>query len=265
MSFAEFLQDQQRRLRIEYMLHRWFPGRFTPAPPDPRALLDDDEMADLKERLRAYMPLDSMIVTLWDWDVQFEDELSDNWFLRAALGDDDTTEECAEELADFFLAMVDQYGITGPNQRAAGFVRDLRRDAPYLVYDQLEFDVITATESDAYARSWVRYQEMHQGIRMLRQCLERTPREGPFQARMPNVLHWEVPAGETYVKAECMRGEYGYYMVTDGSEYVRRVHVRGPSYTHAIALMEKLAVGTNIADTAGLMVSLHTYPPEIER
>ncbi len=54
-------------------------------------------------------------------------------------------------------------------------------------------------------------------------------------------------------------------MVTDGTEIVRRVHVRGPSYTHAIAVMERLAVGTNIADIAGLMVSLHTYPPEIER
>jgi len=67
------------------------------------------------------------------------------------------------------------------------------------------------------------------------------------------------------VRSECTRGEYGYYMVSDGSKYPRRVNVRGPSYTHAVALMEKLAVGVNIADTAALMVSLHTYPPEIER
>ena len=95
--------------------------------------------------------------------------------------------------------------------------------------------------------------------------MQRMPRSGPLQAEMPNVLHWKIPAGETYVKAECTRGEYAYYMVTDGSEYLRRIHVRGPSYTHAVALMEHLAVGTNIADIAGLMVSLHTYPPEIER
>jgi NADH-quinone oxidoreductase subunit D len=161
--------------------------------------------------------------------------------------------------------MVDHYGIVGPNARAAGFNRDLRRDEPYLVYDQLEFDVITGTASDAYERAVVRHQEMYQGIRMLRQILDRMPKDGPFQAKMPNVLHWEVPAGETYVKAECTRGEYGYYLVTDGSQYLRRVHVRGPSYTHAVAVMEKLAVGANIADIAGLMVSLHTYPPEIER
>ncbi len=161
--------------------------------------------------------------------------------------------------------MVDPYGIVGPNARAAGFKRDLRKDEPYLVYDQLDFEVVTATESDAYERAWVRQQEIFQCINLIRQMLERMPDSGPFQAQMPNVLHWKIPPGETYLKAECTRGEYGYYVVTDGSEYVRRVHVRGPSYTHAIAVMERLAVGTNIADIAGLMVSLHTYPPEIER
>ncbi|MGD8933887.1 MAG: NADH-quinone oxidoreductase subunit D, partial [Gammaproteobacteria bacterium] len=161
--------------------------------------------------------------------------------------------------------MVDPYGIVGPNARAAGMARDLRKDEPYLVYDQLDFEVVTGTASDAYERAWMRLQESRQCISLLRQILDRMPGDGPLQADMPNVLHWKIPPGETYVKAECTRGEYGYYMVTDGSEYIRRVFVRGPSYTHAIAVMERLAVGTNIADIAGLMVSLHTYPPEIER
>ncbi|HHJ35300.1 MAG TPA: NADH-quinone oxidoreductase subunit D [Gammaproteobacteria bacterium] len=161
--------------------------------------------------------------------------------------------------------MIDPYGIVGPNARACGVARDLRKDEPYLAYDQLDFDIITGHDCDAYGRAWQRLQETRQSIDLIRQCLDRMPVDGPFQADMPNVLHWKVPAGETYVKAECTRGEYGYYMVTDGSEYVRRVHVRGPSYTHAIAVMERLAVGCNIADIAGLMVSLHTYPPEIER
>ncbi|UCB55741.1 MAG: NADH-quinone oxidoreductase subunit D [Thiotrichales bacterium] len=161
--------------------------------------------------------------------------------------------------------MVDPYGIVGPNARACGFARDLRKDEPYLAYDQLDFDIVTGNEPDAYGRAYCRLLETRQSINLIRQCLERTPTDGPFQADMPNVLHWKIPPGETYVKAECTRGEYGYYMVSDGSEYVRRVHVRGPSYTHAIAVMERLAVGTNIADIAGLMVSLHTYPPEIER
>jgi NADH-quinone oxidoreductase subunit D len=161
--------------------------------------------------------------------------------------------------------MIDPYGIVGPNARACGFKRDLRKDEPYLVYDQLDFDVVTGSASDAYERTVVRQQEIYQCIDLIRQMLARTPDSGPFQAPMPNVLHWKIPPGETYVKAECTRGEYGYYLVTDGTEYLRRVHVRGPSYTHAIAVMERLAIGANIADIAGLMVSLHTYPPEIER
>jgi len=161
--------------------------------------------------------------------------------------------------------MIDRYGITGPNQRACGIKRDLRRDSPYLVYDQLDFEVITGTASDAYERTWVRYHEMHQCIDLIRQIVARMPKDGPFHHRLPNVLHWRIPPGETYVKAECTRGEKGYYMVSDGSQHPRRICIRGPSYTHAFPVMERLAIGTDIADIAGLMVSLHTYPPEIER
>ena len=127
------------------------------------------------------------------------------------------------------------------------------------------FEIITGTESDAYERAWVRKEEMKQSISLIRQILDNMPDDDNYHTLLPNVLHWKIPAGETYVKAESTRGEYGYYMVADGTAYPRRVYVRGPSYTHAVTLMEKLAVGVNIADTAGLMVSLHTYPPEIER
>ena len=161
--------------------------------------------------------------------------------------------------------MIDPYGITGPNQRACGIGRDLRKDCPYLVYDRLDFEVVTGSASDAYERTLVRYHEMHQSISLLRQMLKRMPKNGPFHRPLPNVLHWRIPPGETYVKAECTRGEQGYYVVSDGSKYPRRICIRGPSYTHAFPLMEKLAIGTDIADISGLMVSLHTYPPEIER
>jgi NADH-quinone oxidoreductase subunit D len=163
------------------------------------------------------------------------------------------------------VEMIDRYGITGPNQRAAGVQRDIRKDSPYLIYDQLDFDIITATASDAYDRTLVRYHEMWQSIDLIRQMLKKMPTTGPYHTQLPNVLHWKIPPGQTYVRAECTRGEYGYFMVSDGTELPRRVYVRGPSYTHAVAVMEKMAVGVNLADIAGLMVSLHTYPPEIER
>ena len=162
-------------------------------------------------------------------------------------------------------AVIDQYGIVGPNARGSGIKRDIRKDQPYLVYDQLDFDYVTETDGDVYARAKVRWQETYQAIDLVRQILKKMPKSGAYHVTLPNVLHLKVPAGEVYVRAESTRGEYGYYMVSDGSEFPRKITVRGPSYTHAMALLEDLAVGVNIADVAGLMVSLHTYPPEIER
>lgn len=161
--------------------------------------------------------------------------------------------------------MIDRFGIVGPVARGSGIKRDIRKDIPYLVYDQLDFDVITETAGDTYARVLVRWQEMHQSISLIRQILKRMPQQGDFHVTLPNVLHLKVPAGQTYLRAESTRGEYGYYIVSDGSEFPRKITVRGPSYSHAMALLEHLAVGINIADTHGLMLSLHTYPPEIER
>ena len=161
--------------------------------------------------------------------------------------------------------MVDKYGIVGPNARATGLQRDIRKDNPYLIYDKLDFKIIIGNDSDAYERATVRLKEMFQSIDLIRQIMDKMPKKGDFHTQLPNVLNWKIPAGETYIRAESTRGEYGYYVVSDGTEYPRRVYVRGPSYTHAVALMERLAINTNIADIAGLMVSLHTYPPEIER
>jgi NADH-quinone oxidoreductase subunit D len=160
---------------------------------------------------------------------------------------------------------IEPFGITGPNARAAGIPLDVRKDSPYLKYDELDFEPVTGKDSDAFTRADVRRRDLLMSIDLIRQILDKIPTEGEFIAKLPNVLNWEIPKGETYVKSECTRGEYGYYMVSDGSMYPRRINVRGPSYTHAVALMEKLAIGANIADTAALMVSLHTYPPEIER
>ncbi|PKN73857.1 MAG: NADH-quinone oxidoreductase subunit NuoD [Candidatus Cloacimonetes bacterium HGW-Cloacimonetes-3] len=161
--------------------------------------------------------------------------------------------------------MVDAYGVVGPNARCCGLQRDIRKDQPYLIYDQLDFIIETETAGDAYSRTVVRWKEMYQSIALIRQILAKMPRSGALHATLPNVLHLKIPKGQTYLRAESTRGEYGYFMVSDGSAFPRKVTVRGPSYTHAMALLEDLAVGVNIADLPGLMVSLHTYPPEIER
>jgi len=161
--------------------------------------------------------------------------------------------------------MIDRFGIVGPNARAAGLKRDIRKDEPYLYYNKLEFEPIIENESDAFCRARLRLKEMYQSLDLIRQIMSKLPTKGAYHNPLPNVLHWRIPPGETYVKAESTRGEYGYYLVSDGTKYPRRVSVRGPSYTHAMVLLEELAIGVNIADIAGLMTSLHTYPPEIER
>ncbi len=159
---------------------------------------------------------------------------------------------------------VDEMGLSGPIVRAMGIPRDVRKDFPYAKYPELDFEVVTTTGSDIYARAWVRRQEIQQSIDLIRQILEKMP-EGPYCAKLPNMLTWTIPAGQTYVRAEATRGEMGYYTVTDGSDKVRRVHVRGPSYVHGVALLERMIPGTNIADLSPLMVSLQVCPPEIER
>lgn len=160
---------------------------------------------------------------------------------------------------------IDEYGITGPNARGAGIAKDVRKDNPYVKYAELDFDTIVENDSDVFARAKLRWRDTLLSIDLIRQILDKTPEKGEFKAKMPSMLHWKIPPGETYVKAECTRGEYGYYVVTDGSGYPRRVNVRGPSYTHAVTLAEKMLVNCNLADVAGTLVSLHTYPPEVER
>jgi NADH-quinone oxidoreductase subunit D len=159
---------------------------------------------------------------------------------------------------------IDPFGIVGTNARCTGNSRDVRKDYPYLVYDRLDFDAITGDLADVYGRSMLRRDEILMACDLVRQILREMP-EGPVRTKLPNPLHWRIPAGETYVRAESGRGEMGYLMVSDGSAYPRRVHVRGPSYTHAMALLEEMIRGVSIADVAGLMTSLQTCPPEIER
>lgn len=171
----------------------------------------------------------------------------------------------AVDVAVIDPSWVDKYGIVGPVARSAGFKRDVRKDDPYLIYDQLDFDPFVINHSDIYNRSRVRWHDLITTVDLIRQIMAKMPEKGQFKAETPNVLHWRIPKGETYVRSEASRGEYGLYMVTDGSDKPRRINLRGPSYTHAVALLEDLLVGANIADVGAIMVSLQTCPPEIER
>ncbi len=157
-----------------------------------------------------------------------------------------------------------EWGVVGPPLRGCGIKHDTRIDEPYEVYDKLEFDIPTYEGGDIWARAMVRRMEFEQSISIIRQVIDKMP-EGDYYNKIPNPLTWEIPVGESYVKTESARGEFGYYVVSDGSDKPRRIHVRGPAFVHGISLLEKILVGANISDTSLIMNSLGVCPPEIER
>lgn len=157
-----------------------------------------------------------------------------------------------------------EWGVVGPPLRGCGFKHDVRIDEPYEIYDKLDFEIPTADGCDVWSRALVRRQEYEQSISIIRQVIDKMP-GGDYYNKIPNPLTWKIPAGEAYVKTESARGEFGYYVASDGSDKPRRVHVRGPAFVHGVSLLEKILVGANIADVSFIMNSLGTCPPEIER
>jgi len=158
------------------------------------------------------------------------------------------------------------WGVTGPNLRASNLPFDVRRDDPYLVYDQIDFDIPTESAGDALARALVRRSELQQSIRIVRQVLQRLPAlKGPVRTPIPNPLAWKVPAGETYVRVESSKGELSWYVVSDGSDKPYRTHIRGPSAMHAVQVLENLSRGARMEDIAQIMFSLDACPPEVDR
>jgi NADH-quinone oxidoreductase subunit D len=167
-------------------------------------------------------------------------------------------------LAPFDSQWAVDHGVTGPNLRATGFEMDLRRFDPYAAYEDIDFDVITRKEGDGYARALVRWYEVGQSIRIIRQALEDMP-SGEVRAKIPPPMAFTVPPGDSYARVESSKGEYGYYVVSKGGKFPYRVHVRGPSFTHGIDVLEQLLPGNEISDVALITGTLEVCPPDIDR
>ena len=170
------------------------------------------------------------------------------------------------QVAPISLEDAFQYNIVGPNLRACGFHWDIRRDIPYSLYPELEFDVPVGTGEkgilgDCYDRYMVRILEMQESCKILRQSLRMMPK-GPAIAKVPR--KFKPPAGEVYIRIESARGDMGFYVVSDGSEYAYRVRFRTGSFT-AMGLVEKLSRGIMVADLIALIASLDVDAPEIDR
>ena len=125
-----------------------------------------------------------------------------------------------------------ELGITGPNLRASGVDFDVRRDEPYAAYDKLDFNVVVLKEGDAYARALVRFYEIAESIKIIKQALKDLP-EGPVRCRVPPTL----PKGEVYTRVETGRGELGIYLVGAGGNRPYRLKISAPSFRNLMGLV----------------------------
>ncbi len=157
-----------------------------------------------------------------------------------------------------------EWGVVGPPLRGVGIKSDVRIDEPYEVYDKLDFEVPTFEGGDIWARALVRKEEFRQSISIIRQAIEKMPK-GDYYNKVPNPMKWTVPAGQAWAKTESVRGEIGFYVVSNGTNKPYRVHAKGAAYTHGVTVLEKVLPGQNIADISFIMNSLGVCPPEIER
>lgn len=154
------------------------------------------------------------------------------------------------------------YSAAGPVLRASGVNYDIRRAAPYSIYDRFDFNIIVGKNGDLYDRYLVRLLEMRESVKILKQAIRDIP-EGPI---LPGKKSYQikVPAGEAYGRVENPKGELGYYVVSDGSATAYRYHVRSPSFINLTAL-ETMCVGATVADVVGILGSLDIVLGEVDR
>jgi len=178
------------------------------------------------------------------------------------------------------------WSFTGPMLRASGVAWDLRRTQPYEVYDELDFLIPVGSNGDCYDRYLVRMAEMRQSVRIIEQCLANMP-DGPVKVKdykvcpppraemktsMEAMIHhfklytegYHVPPGETYTAVEAPKGEFGVYLIADGSNRPYRCKIRPPSFAFLQAL-DFMAKGHMLADVPAIIGSLDIVFGEIDR
>ncbi len=182
------------------------------------------------------------------------------------------------------------YGFSGVMIRGSGAAWDLRKSQPYECYADLEFDIPIGKNGDNWDRYLIRMEEMRQSIRIMNQCIERLnspagrgpvllpnnkvapPRRGEMKRSMEGVIHhfklytegFRVPEGEVYAAIEAPKGEFGVYLVSDGTNKPYRCKIRAPGFPH-LAAMDFLCRGHMLADVSAVLGSLDVVFGEIDR
>ena len=161
-----------------------------------------------------------------------------------------------------------EVGLTGPNLRASGVDHDLRRDAPFHVYDELDINVFTHPDGDCWGRYRVRLLELREAIRLVRLLIDNVP-EGPIVAQRPVKLVGQIriKAGHAYVGIETPRGELGTYVIAGGANKFAspyRLKIRPPSL-HALSVLPYILPGHTVSDAVAILGSVDPIMGEADR
>lgn len=226
---------------------------------------------------------DGLLDDIWDYTETFPDFMDDLSGLLTG------NRIFKQRTVDIGIVTPDEalsWGFSGPMLRGSGVAWDLRKSQPYELYEELDFDVPIGKTGDTYARYLVRMAEMTESNKIIRQCLERIkpgivkaddykispPPRAEMKHSMEALIHhfklytegYHVPAGETYTAVEAPKGEFGVYLVADGTSKPYRCHIRAPGFAHLQAL-DAMSRGHMLADTVAIIGSLDVVFGEIDR
>ena len=178
------------------------------------------------------------------------------------------------------------WGFSGPMIRGSGIAWDLRKSQPYDAYAAMEFDIPVGTRGDCYDRFMVRVEEVYQSAKIIKQCLRDMPtgpiasldrkvvppKRGEMKQSMESLIHhfklytegFHVPAGEVYVATESPKGEFGVYLVSDGTNKPYRCKIRPTAFSHLQA-MDMMSKGHMLADTTAIIGAIDVVFGECDR
>ncbi|MGE0146334.1 MAG: NADH-quinone oxidoreductase subunit D, partial [Parvibaculaceae bacterium] len=182
------------------------------------------------------------------------------------------------------------WGFSGVMVRGSGAAWDLRKAQPYECYDELDFDIPVGKNGDCYDRYLIRVEEMRQSVRIMKQCIEKLnspegrtpisstdgkvvpPKRGEMKRSMEALIHhfklytegYKVPEGEVYAAVEAPKGEFGVYLVADGTNRPYRCKIRAPGFAHLQA-MDFMCRGHMLADVSAVLGSLDIVFGEVDR
>ena len=179
------------------------------------------------------------------------------------------------------------WGFSGVMVRGSGMAWDLRRSQPYECYDEFEFDIPVGRNGDCYDRYLCRMQEMRESLKIIQQAINKLesatgdvlargkltpPNRGDMKTSMESLIHhfklytegFKVPEGEVYIAVEAPKGEFGVFLVSDGSNKPYKTKIRAPGYLH-LAAMDHLCKGHQLADVAAIIGTLDVVFGEIDR